>query len=115
WGQNPQGASSLFHYHDHSMLVVVMTVAWSFVVIYLGVGKLLTAGLRRVAPVSGVAGFLVHLLLVMAGSGIPYAIQMSSRMWRNAGYTIMQWPNPFWTLGELSDHMTIDDTVILQA
>ncbi|WP_442481528.1 ABC transporter permease [Aeoliella sp. SH292] len=118
WGQTPLAPSSQFqhqyHYHDYTMLMVIMAIAWSFVVIYLGVGKLLTAGLRRVAPVSGVAGFLVHLLLVMAGSGIPYAVQMSSRMWRNAGYTILQWPNPFWTLGELSDRMTIDDTVILQ-
>lgn len=89
-----------FHYEAITMVMLIYT---SYVIIYLGLGKLLVAALRRVAPVTGVAGFLVHFLLILAGSGIPTAIQLSLRTWRNAGYTMLQWPNPFWTAQELLD------------
>jgi hypothetical protein len=77
--------------------------ALSYVTIYLGLGKMLTAGVRRLAPVTGAAGFLIHILVVLACSGIPFAIQMSMRSLRNAGYTMLQWPNPFWSIVEIVD------------
>jgi ABC-type transport system involved in cytochrome c biogenesis permease component len=108
----PLPARRNFHYEE---IGLVMVTAWSYIVIYLGLGKLLTASVRRFAPVTGVAGFLIHFLLVLAGSGIPYAIQMSSRTWRNAGYTMLQWPNPFWTLEEMIDGPGTGGDVWLQA
>lgn len=86
---------------NYLAISLVMIIYTSYVITYLGLGKLLVTALRRVAPVTGVAGFLIHVLLVLAGSGIPTAIQLSLRSWRNAGYTILQWSNPFWTADEL--------------
>lgn len=82
-------------------IAMVMAAGWAYVVIYLGIGKLLIAAIRRLAPVTSVASFLLHVLLVLAGAGIPYALQMSLRTWRNAGYNPLQWSNPFWSIVEL--------------
>ncbi len=89
-----------FHYEE---LGLVLIAACSYATIYLGLGKLVTAMVRRVAPVGTMAGFLIHALLLLAGTGIPCAIQFSSPSLRNAGYTILQWPNPFWTTVELAN------------
>lgn len=107
----PLAARGNFHYEA---IFVVMVAVWSYLVFYLGLGKLLTSALRRVAPVTGVAGFLIHFLLVLAGSGIPLAIQLSMRSLRNAGYTMLQWSNPFWTLGEMLDGPRTGSDVRLQ-
>ena len=85
-------------YQDYTL---AMIATWSYVVIYLGLGKMLTAAVRRIAPVTAVAGFLINVLLVLIGSGVPFAIQMSTRSLRNAGYGMLQWPNPFWSIGEI--------------
>ena len=89
-----------FHYEE---LGLVLVAACSYSMIYLGVGKLITTAVRRVAPVGAVAGFLIHALLLLAGTGIPCAIQFSSPSLRNAGYTMLQWPNPFWTAAQLAN------------
>lgn len=108
----PLAARRTFQYEALCLMIIVV---WSYLVFYLGVGKILTAAVRRIAPVTGVAGFLIHFLLVLAGSGIPCAIQMSSRTWRNAGYTMLQWPNPFWTLAEMTDGPRTGSDTWLQA
>jgi hypothetical protein len=79
-------------------------LAWSYVVGYLGIGRLLIGTMRRFSYVSLTAGFLIQLLLVFAGIGVPLTIQVTSRMLRNSGYTLLQMSNPFWTLVELLDH-----------
>jgi hypothetical protein len=84
--------------------VYAVILAWSYVVGYLGIGRLVIGAMRRFSYVSLTAGFLIQLLLVLAGVGVPLTIQVTSRMLRNSGYTLLQMPNPFWTLAELLDH-----------
>ena len=72
-------------------------LAWAYVVGYLGLGRLVISVLRRWMFVSLTAGFLFHVILVLAGVGIPLTIQMTSRTLRNEGYTLLQMTNPFWT------------------
>ncbi len=81
-----------------------IVLTWSYVVGYLGLGRLLINALRRWMYVSLTAGFLFHVILMMAGVGIPLTIQMTSRMLRNQGYTLLQMSNVFWTIEELGDH-----------
>lgn len=78
-------------------------LAWSYVVAFLGVGRLLIGLIRRFAYVPLAAGFLLHVILLLTAIGVPTVVQMMSRQYRNAGYTLLQVSNPLWTLGELWD------------
>jgi hypothetical protein len=83
-------------------------------VIYLGVGLLLMTALRRAARVPMAAGIVIHLLLLMAGTLIPWTIQMMSVNLRELDYTFLQITNPFWTLSYLiSGSLPRDATQIL--
>jgi hypothetical protein len=79
-------------------LVYFLIIGWSYIVAYLGLGRLAVAALRRVAVVTMLASVLIHFLLVLAGSGIPTAIQMMSVSLRDSGYTLLQIANPFYSL-----------------
>jgi hypothetical protein len=83
-----------------------LLLMWGYVVGYLGLGRLVIMAMRRWAYVSLTAGFLMHVLLVLAGVGIPLTIQMTSRTLRNEGYTLLQVTNPFWTVVEVIDRGT---------
>ncbi len=83
-----------------SEVLAACVVAVSYMAIYLGLGKLILAAARRVGDVSLMLRVLVHLLLVLAGAGIPWVIQISNPQTRNLDYTLMQITNPLWTLDE---------------
>lgn len=76
--------------------------AWSYVVAFLGFGRLIINALRQWAYVPMTAAFLIHLILLLTAIGVPTVIQMTSRELRNSGYTLWQMTNPVWTLSELA-------------
>jgi hypothetical protein len=80
-----------------------LILEWAYVIAYLGFGRLLVVVLRRWLFVPMTAAFLLQVILVMAGVGVPTIIQMTSRELRNAGYSLLQATNPFWTLHDLMD------------
>lgn len=88
--------------------VYFVALAWSYVVAFLGFGRLIIIGLRRWAYVPMTAAFLIHIVMFLAGIGVPSIIQMSSRELRHAGYTLWQMTNPVWTLGRLADKGVAD-------
>lgn len=88
-------------WHSFEKVADTLLLCWGYAVGYLGLGRLMIIGLRRWMFVSLTAGFLFHVVLVMAGVGVPMTIQMTSRALRNDGYTLLQMTNPFWTLSEL--------------
>lgn len=75
--------------------------SWSYVVAFLGFGRLIINGLRQWAYVPMTAAFLIHVILLLTAIGVPTVIQMTSRELRSSGYTLWQMPNPVWTLSEL--------------
>jgi ABC-type transport system involved in multi-copper enzyme maturation permease subunit len=83
--------------------VFFLILAWSYVVAFLGVGRLIISTLRRWIYVPMAAAFLLHFLLIFAAIMVPTVIQMTSRELRNSGYTLLQMSNPIWTLGDLLD------------
>ena len=93
YGTNPR----YFYY------MAAIAVAWGYAVAYLGLGRLLLSGLRRFGGVSVLAGFLINVILVIAGTGIPMIIYSSFRAFRYAGYTLLQITNPFWSLVHVVD------------
>ena len=93
-------------------LFALVILGWSYLVAYLGLGRLLITVLRRVAKVTMLAAVLINFLLLLAGSGIPMIIQMMSVDLRKSGYTLLQVTNPFYTLytvarGELPSDATV--------
>ena len=83
---------------DPNALMVFLALGWCYVVAYLGLGRLVVAFLRRFSEVSMFASVLLHLLLVLAGSGIPTCIQRMSLDMQNELYTYWQISNPVSTL-----------------
>jgi hypothetical protein len=76
--------------------------AWSYVVAFLGFGRLIINALRQWIYVPMTAAFLIHVILLLTAIGVPTVIQMTSRELRNSGYTLLQMTNPVWTLAELA-------------
>jgi len=79
-------------------------LGWSYVVIFLGVGRLLISLLRRLLFVSIAAGFLLHAILLLMACGIPQIVfLMSSSLSAGSAYSFIQITNPVWTLYTLLD------------
>lgn len=77
--------------------------AWSYVVAFLGFGRLIINAMRQWVYVPMTAAFLIHVILLLTAIGVPTVIQMTSRQLRDSGYTLWQMTNPVWTLGELAN------------
>jgi hypothetical protein len=78
----------------------VSLVTAGYVIIYLGLGKLILSAIGRFTEVRLVTRFLVHACLVMFGAGVPLVIQWSIPQIRNSGYTPWQITNAIWTIWE---------------
>ncbi len=92
------------------------SLSWSYVVFYLGLGKLLISLARRFVFVSLTAGFLLHVILLLAGCGGPQVLSfMSSALQFGSQYSLLHITNPIWTLAELVDNGAAVDalTVLL--
>ncbi len=75
--------------------------AWCYVVVFLGIGHLLIAILRKYFFISMTAGSLIHVILLLMACGIPQAITlMSNAFGRGDTYSLLHGVNPFWTLIE---------------
>ena len=106
WGGGLNDEQAFFFY----------TIGWSYVVFYLGFGKLLISFTRRFAFVSLTAGFLLHAILLMVGCFAPLIVTfMSSSTQFGNDYSLLHVSNPLWTLAELLDNgaSAIDAWVVL--
>ncbi len=92
---------------------VMSVVAVSYVAAYLGVGRLMIAAMRAVAPISAGACVLIHLLLLLGGSAVPFLIQINTRSMRYLDYSFLQLTNPFWTVGAMADRNLTDDELVV--
>jgi hypothetical protein len=77
-------------------------LATSYVVLYLGLGKLVVRWLRRWLSAGFIGGVAVQGLVLAVGTGVPLVIYGMGPM-RGDGYTLLQMTNPFWTLAEAID------------
>ncbi len=93
-----QSSSPIGGWFSVAPTIYFLVIGWSYLVAYLGLGCLVVALLRKLSPVSMFASVLLHLLLVLAGSGIPTSIQWMSLELQNEAYSYLQATNPFWTL-----------------
>lgn len=77
--------------------------ATAYLVIYLGVGLLLVRALRRYLPLGTFLGVIVQVVLLMIGIVVPLIGQrvLMPLVWNE--FTLLQLPDPFWTLAHLID------------
>ena len=73
-----------------------------YMAFYLGLGKLILAWLRSYSVVGALTSVLVHVLLVLAGCGIPLVIHLMSDF-RMSGYNLLHIGNPFWSIAQVVD------------
>ncbi|HUY31988.1 MAG TPA: hypothetical protein VMV69_04345 [Pirellulales bacterium] len=86
-------------------LAVYGLLVVSYMVVYLGVGRILIGLLRKISALSMPVGVLLHLLLVLAGTGVPMTIHYMRPGIRN-DYSLIEMSNPFWTLEEAGNRST---------
>lgn len=97
---------------DPETMVAFGVVLLSYVTIYLGLGKLLTAVLRRFFPVGMLLCVLLHLVLALAGAIIPFVPQAMSPHYRD-DYTLFQITNWVSTLLFVAEEQTTDLQLIV--
>lgn len=87
--------------------VVLGILLGAYLTLFLGLGKLVIAAARRVAPIGLLRATAIHLTLLGIAVAVPMTIQFSSSHGRLAGYTALQMSNPFWTLAEMFDRRSV--------
>lgn len=94
--------------------VSLLVLGWGYVVAYLGAGCIVVALLRKVSEVTMFTSVLLHLLLLLAGSGIPTSLHWMSAELRTEPYSYLQAPNPIATLEYIHDFSpTPEESVLL--
>jgi hypothetical protein len=81
--------------------VYFICIGWAYTAAYLGLGRIVVAVLRRWTLVTMMACVLLHILLVLAGIGIPTIIQWMSVPSPQADYSLLQITNPLWSLSHV--------------
>lgn len=90
---------------NNEQIFFFYTLGWSYIVLYLGLGKLLISFARRFIFVSLTAGFLLHVILLLIGCGGPQILSYaSSSLQFGREYSLLHITNPIWTLIELLDN-----------
>lgn len=75
----------------------------AYLVAYLGLGRLAVFGLRRVTEVSLLGCFLIQVLFVLGGSGLPYVISTLSDRIRITDLSLLSLPSPAWNYLRITD------------
>ncbi|TWT34260.1 ABC transporter permease [Blastopirellula retiformator] len=88
---------------DYRTVAVYSAVAAAYVVLYLGIGRLLMMGVRRLGSGDIFLSAIIHLLLLLFGVFFPIIIQLSSYWLPSDDYSLVQISNPFWTLTMIMD------------
>lgn len=73
---------------------------WSYMALYLGIGRLVVVGLRRVADFGLLAVLLIHVMILTAACALPTFVQFWMQNFQNADYSNLQALNWMWTLIE---------------
>jgi hypothetical protein len=76
---------------------------WSYMAFYLGLGRLMIAGLRKLSDFGLPAVVLIHVLVLTAATALPTFVQFWMQNFRSADYSGLQTMNWMWSLIETMD------------
>ena len=102
----PSASSPALGPNPYLTLIAFAVAEFSYLVIYLGLGRVLTAGLRRLNQGKILLGVLVQVLLLLLGIGAPLTIHLMIADMRDS-YSLLEISNPFWTLEEILTHRSL--------
>ena len=80
-----------------------IVTGFAYVVLYVGIGKLLLDSLRKVARFTIVLPVLLQGLMLTIGCGLPMILEMYKPSTRQFEYSMLQTTNVFWTLVEIME------------
>lgn len=103
-------ASPVLGASPYQTIFVFGVIEFCYLVIYLGLGRWLTALLRRFNQGKLLLGVLVQVLLLLFGCGAPLTIHLMIADMRN-DYSLLEITNPFWTLEEIIEHRSLTPEV----
>ena len=90
----------------------VMT-GYAYVVLYVGIGKLLVDSLRKVARFTIVLPVLLQVMMLSIGCGLPMILEMYKPQTRQFDYSVLQATNVFWTLIEIMERRGGSDEAMI--
>jgi len=81
-----------------------LILGWCYLIVFLGLGRLLISLARRFIYVSLTAGFLLHMILLLVACGIPQVLAFMTLSGQYyVEYSLLHSSNPIWTLYVLMD------------
>lgn len=84
--------------------VMVTSAVWSYVTLYLGLGRLVLAASRRYLRYQP-ASLLIQALLVVIGTAVPLIAHTMLDQYTMT-YSVLEMTNPFWTIAEMTADYT---------
>ncbi|MEQ8846341.1 hypothetical protein [Botrimarina sp.] len=84
-------------------LAVSVGLLVSYIVAYLGLGRLVVTALRKVTEVSLLGCFLIQVLIALAGSGLPYVVDTLTDRVRVENLVWLNAMSPTWNLSALEE------------
>ena len=96
-------------FRDLPMYTIVFgALILAYATAYLGLGLLVIRALRKVVPVSILTAALVHILLLLAGWGLPWIVHlMSPELRRSNNYNLLHVTDPFWSPIDVIDRQRL--------
>lgn len=89
--------------NDFVWMATFLVLGFSYLAGYLGLGRLAIHAIRRVAPLSMLGCFLIHVLLLLTGAGLTELIRASLTRYARAPYGWYDMANPFRTIDAVVD------------
>lgn len=89
--------------YDVTDVVPYGILIWAYMAFYLGLGRLIVVGLRRIADFGIPAVVLIHVLVLTGATAFPTFLQFWLQNFRSADYSNLQTMNWMWTLIETMD------------
>ena len=117
FNQNNPGGGSGYVFSTANLLTLALLALWyaltqgggagaqaakaiglltGYVVLYLGIGRMVIVGLRRVIEVSPLGAFLLQVLCALAGAGLPFVVDTLSDRIRVADVAWLNVMSPIW-------------------
>lgn len=112
WAATRTGGPLLSFNNVHQYLFVFLVPA--YLMIYLGIGRLMIFGLRRVGEVRIVSGILLHALIALGGNSIPLLTRWGVATNRIAeAYSYDMALSPTWVLATVADEQLTDPQLVV--
>lgn len=100
WACRSYAAVGNVSWESCAKTIVLLT---SYLVAYLGLGRLAVVGLRRITEVSALGVFLIQVLVALGGSGLPFVVRTLNERIRVDDSVSLTAASPVWNIPRMMD------------